>query len=83
MDNGFAFAEKNAMCKQTQLLKLAINKLSKFHAPKLHKVAPKVELSSDDRSFKQGWRDHHRSTNRTSTNERASEQLLCSFGECR
>merc|ERR1719434_220613 len=35
----------------TQLLKLAINRLNKFYAPKLHKAAPKAELSADDRTY--------------------------------
>merc|ERR1711916_164025 len=35
----------------TQLLKLAINRLNKFYAPKLHKAAPKAELSADDRVY--------------------------------
>merc|ERR1719323_2737957 len=35
----------------TQLLKLAINRLNKFYAPKLHKAAPKAELSADDRIY--------------------------------
>ena len=35
----------------TELLKLAINRLNKFYAPKLHKAAPKAELSADDRIY--------------------------------
>jgi len=35
----------------TELLKLAINRLNKFYAPKLHKAAPKAELSADDRTY--------------------------------
>merc|ERR1712136_673443 len=35
----------------TELLKLAVNRLNKFYAPKLHKAAPKAELSSDDRIY--------------------------------
>merc|ERR1712135_95438 len=35
----------------TQLLKLAVNRLNKFYAPKLHKAAPKAELSADDRIY--------------------------------
>merc|ERR1712136_436780 len=35
----------------TQLLKLAINRLNKFYAPKLHKAAPKAELSADDHIY--------------------------------
>ena len=34
---------------ETQLLKLSLNRWNKFHARKLHKVKPNVELSSDDR----------------------------------
>jgi len=35
----------------TELLKLAINRLNKFYAPKLHKAAPKAELSADDHIY--------------------------------
>merc|ERR1712107_91352 len=36
----------------TELLKLAVNRLNKFYAPKLHKAAPRAELSSDDRELR-------------------------------
>ena len=35
----------------TELPKLAVNRLNKFCTPKLHKAAPKDELSSDDRMY--------------------------------
>jgi hypothetical protein len=35
----------------SKLLGLAINRLNKFYAPALHKAAPKVELSAEDRVY--------------------------------
>ena len=35
----------------TQLLKLAVNRLNRLEAPKLHKAAPKAYLSADDRIY--------------------------------
>ena len=41
----------------TKLLKLPVNE---FHAPKLHKAAPKAELGADDRVYFGMGGDHHR-----------------------
>ena len=35
----------------SELLKLVVNRLYKFYAPKLHKAAPKAELSAEDREY--------------------------------
>ena len=35
----------------SELLKLVVNRLNKFYAPKLHKAAPKAELSADVREY--------------------------------
>ena len=35
----------------TELLKLAVNRLNTFFAPKLHKAASKAEISADDRIY--------------------------------
>ena len=35
----------------TELLKLSVNRLNKFYAPKLHKSASKAEISADDRIY--------------------------------
>ena len=42
---------------------------------KLHQVEPTVELSSNDRQ----WKNHRRGTCGTRTHERARVQLLCSW----
>ena len=35
----------------TELLKLAVKRLNKFYAPKLHKAVSKAEISADDRIY--------------------------------
>ena len=35
----------------SELLKLVVNRLNKFYTPKLHKAAPKAELSAEDREY--------------------------------
>ena len=46
----------------TKCLKLAVNRLNKFYALKLHKAAPKAEQFSRQHVRQHGWRDHHRCT---------------------
>ena len=56
----------------THLLKVAINRLNKFCAPKLHKLASKAEFKCRRPHSCHRWRDHHRGTDRHHMHERRS-----------